>query len=161
MELTLKTRGNFNMVVFHNVLWWYQLGCLSSGRFQGNSFLSLGRGRRKEEILKLNISMFSCTPCHEENGMASAYFMDDAKDYCFSLSRLPESEEIEVMVFDQILSHVTSLSVTLKRDSLVVNRDHETALMLDGNTHYELFFHADEKEFHTIFSSVQKIFEGK
>jgi hypothetical protein len=37
----------------------------------------------------------------------------------------------------------------------------EALLMLDGNTHYELFFDADEKEIQNISLSLQKIFEGK
>lgn len=111
--------------------------------------------------MKLNIDTIFCSPWDEENEMANVYFRDETQDYCFSLARVAESDVIEIMVSDQLVHDVESLPVMLTRDSLVAELDHEVALLLDGNTHYELFFSVDEKEFLRIYQSLQRIFEGK
>nr|WP_206425901.1 hypothetical protein [Ralstonia solanacearum] len=56
----------------------------------------------------------SASEFDEHYQMAFVYCMDEQRNYCFSLSRFPDEERIEVMVRDQLVCKVDDVSVTLE-----------------------------------------------
>ena len=110
--------------------------------------------------MKLNVTI-SASPFDEYYKMACLYCYDEVKDYCFSLSRPPEKEKIEIMVKDQILRQVNDLSIELFKDKVEVNLENELAGCLDNVTHYTLRFRITENEFDNLTETLNAIFMGK
>lgn len=94
--------------------------------------------------------------------MALVYCFDREKNYCFSLSRFPEEDEIEVMVLDQINHKVVDLSVELRGSTLNVALDKSLAAHLDGHTSYTIgLLGVEGPERDHLRDALRKIFEGK
>ncbi|MFJ2986817.1 transcriptional repressor [Collimonas sp. NPDC087041] len=93
--------------------------------------------------------------------MAYLYCFDKQKNYCFSLSRFPSEEEIEIMVSDQINHKVTDLSVELRGGTISVCFDRITATKLDGEMNYQIHIQDFDDRKTVILAALQKIFEGK
>jgi len=104
----------------------------------------------------------SASAFDEHYQMALVYCFDREKNYCFSLSRFPEEDEIEVMVLDQINHKVANLSVELRGSTLNVALDNSLAAHLDGHTSYTIGILGVEgpKRDH-LCDALRKIFEGK
>lgn len=97
----------------------------------------------------------------EDYEMALVYCFDKTKDYCFSLTRLPDSEEIEVMVLDQINHRVNDLSVVLNQSSIEVTLSKEASSNLDGHASYTIAFEPLKTDINELRRALEKIFEEK
>jgi hypothetical protein len=105
---------------------------------------------------------FSASAFDEHYQMALVYCFDREKNYCFSLSRFPEEDEIEVMVLDQINYKVGDLSVHLRGSMLSVSLDQLVAARLDGQRTYTINLIGAEGAAHeSLRGALGKIFEGK
>ncbi|WP_262562484.1 hypothetical protein [Acaryochloris sp. CCMEE 5410] len=69
------------------------------------------------------VVQISASPYDTDYGMAYVYGFDKAKNYCFSLSRFPHSEHIEVMVVDQLVSHVDDLTISVTHNLMTATLD--------------------------------------
>ncbi len=87
--------------------------------------------------------------------------MDEQRNYCFSLSRFPDEERIEVMVRDQLVCKVDDVSVTLEGRTMTVALDSAVAARLDGESGYVIALNAAEEDLPGIRAALRKIFEGK
>ena len=103
----------------------------------------------------------SASPYDDHYDMALVYCFDKSQNYCFSLSRAPDSSEIEIMVCDQINCKVNDLDLILYRNFLKVNLSAVVAAKLDGHQMYKVEFELDDQEYDLIHQSLDKIFEGK
>lgn len=104
----------------------------------------------------------SASSFDEHYGMALVYCFDKGKNYCFSLSRFPDEDEIDVMVLDQINHKVDDLSVRLEEKILTVNLDGGVATQLDGHTTYTIaLLDIDGVGLLSLHDALRKIFEGK
>lgn len=112
----------------------------------------------KSKILNAQVS---ASPYDERYEMALVYCMDRAANYCFSLTRFPDQDEIEVMVLDQVLTKVTDLELTLDGDVLTANLDPVTAGLLDGIQKYVINLEVSDDERRQLLEALKKIFEGK
>lgn len=93
--------------------------------------------------------------------MALVYCVDKESGHCFSLTRLPGEEEIEVMVVDQINTKALDLQVTLVDNCLRAIIPEELARHLDGVEEYIINLDLPNHEQAVLISSLKKIFEGK
>ncbi|WP_026686725.1 hypothetical protein [Azovibrio restrictus] len=104
----------------------------------------------------------SASAFDEQYQMALVYCFDRERNYCFSLSRFPEEDEIEVMVLDQINHKVGDLSVKLRGSTLNVILDKSLAAHLDGHTSYTIgLLGIEGPERDNLCDALRKIFEGK
>ena len=102
---------------------------------------------------------FSASPFDEHYQMALVYCTSGS--YCFSLSRFPDRDTIQVMVLDQIHKDVPDLSVELEDGTIYARLDEDTAAKLDGYTHYIVHLGGAEAETDELHAALNKIFEGK
>jgi len=109
-------------------------------------------------ILHATVSGSPHDPFYE---MALIYCFDESKNYCFSLTRRPESKEIEIMVVDQVNERVDTLAVDLYRNQIQAKIPPEPAKKLDGHEKYIIEFQVDDLEFKNISAALEKIFDGK
>jgi hypothetical protein len=111
----------------------------------------------------MNLSaVVSASAFDEYYEMALVYCVDEIQNYCFSLTRLPDQDEIEVMVRDQNNYRVKDLSVQLQGTILTANLDKEVAAQLDGYTTYVIqLTEVDGQDMLEIQQALRKIFEGK
>lgn len=103
----------------------------------------------------------AASPYDADYDMAYVYCFDAAKNYCFSLSRFPNSEHIEVMVFDQLVSHVDDLTISVSSNLMAATLEEDTAASLDGYQPYNLQFELTYPEMTRLIDSLQRIFDGK
>lgn len=103
----------------------------------------------------------SASEFDEHYQMAFVYCMDAQRNYCFSLSRFPDEERIEVMVRDQLVCKVDDVSVTLEGQTMTVALDSAVAARLDGESGYVIELNAAEEDLPGIRAALRKIFEGK
>lgn len=111
-------------------------------------------------IMKLYASI-SASEYDEDYEMALVYCFDKVKNYCFSLSRFPDSKNIEVMVSDQINHYVDDLNIELQPNSIEVKLEKNIAKELDGTRNYTIEFNLTEPELKALSNALGKIFEGK
>ena len=114
----------------------------------------------KKNVMYLNARV-SMSPYNEKYNMAYMYCYDESKRYCFSLSRFPEGEEIEVMVLDQVNLKVDDLSVEFDSRQLVVQLEKNVADRLDGHDQYIIDVVLTEDEDLILRETLYKIFSGK
>lgn len=93
--------------------------------------------------------------------MALVYCVDKASGHCFSLTRFPDQEEIELMVVDQIISKVTDLDITLNGRCLIATLPPDLSRRLDGIEQYCVHLDLPDHEFPVLTESLAKIFDGK
>lgn len=114
-----------------------------------------------ELIMHLNATV-SASAFDEHYEMALVYCFDKEKNYCFSLSRFPDENEIEVMVLDQINYKVDDLSVLLRNSTLTVTLNQAVAAKLDGHLNYTIdLVGIDGSGVSLLCDALRKIFEGK
>jgi hypothetical protein len=94
------------------------------------------------------------------DGMAYVYTTDDHTNYVVSLSRVPDSELVEVMVLDQVVQRTTEVSVTLSRDELRITLSPDVAAALDGETEYIMALDLIDEELQALDAALAVIFEG-
>ncbi|MQA38821.1 transcriptional repressor [Rugamonas aquatica] len=105
---------------------------------------------------------FSASPFDDHYQMALIYCFDQDQNYCFSLSRFPGENEIEVMVLDQVNRKVSDLSVVLEGSTLNIALDDELAAQLDGHGSYTIcLIGIEARKLETLRDALRKIFEGK
>lgn len=105
---------------------------------------------------------FSASPFDDRYQMALIYCFDQDQNYCFSLSRFPDEDEIEVMVLDQVNRKVSDLSVVLVDSTLKISLDDKLAAQLDGHSGYTIrLIGIDGYKMETLRDALRKIFEGK
>ena len=107
------------------------------------------------------IATVSASPFDHRYEMAFVYCYDKTKQYCFSLSRFPDSDLIEIMVRDQINIKTNDLSVTLTGRQLVALLEKHLADRLDGHCEYVVSLDVPDDALPNLLASVGKIFEGK
>ena len=111
----------------------------------------------------MNLSaMVSASAFDDDYQMALVYCIDKAKNYCFSLSRVPDESRIEVMVLDQVSYKVADLSVRLKGEILEIALNRDVAAQLDGHTLYTIeLLNLNGAQQQSLHAALRKIFEGK
>ncbi len=112
----------------------------------------------KQKTLNATVT---ASPYDDHYEMALVYCVDKETHHCFSLTRFPGQEEIEVMVVDQINTKVLDLQVTLVGDCLQAILPAELARRLDGVERYIVHLDLPDHERAVLISSLKKIFEGK
>ncbi|PXX42680.1 transcriptional repressor [Undibacterium pigrum] len=105
---------------------------------------------------KISFSAFD-----ERYEMAFLYCYDKQKNYCFSLSRLPDEDYIEIMVLDQVIHRVQDLDFRLQADNILVCLDNATAAELDHIAEYRIQFQLPEESRDSLIAALQAIFAGK
>src|SRR6185295_12201485 len=110
--------------------------------------------------MNLNVTI-AASPYDEECDMAYMYCFDQVRGYCFSLARFPHSDEIEVMVLDQLNHLVNDLSVVLDGNSLEVTLEPDVASCLDGHTQYSIQFEPTAVDRAVLVQTLNTILEGK
>jgi hypothetical protein len=111
--------------------------------------------------MNLNATVWA-SPFDKHYQMALVYCFDKEKNYCFSLSRFPEEDEIEVMVLDQINHKVRDLSVELRGSTMSVTLDESLAARLDDHLMYTInIASAEGADRGLLCTALSKIFEGK
>ncbi|AMP40535.1 hypothetical protein LBM2029_16855 (plasmid) [Ralstonia solanacearum] len=103
----------------------------------------------------------SASEFDEHYQMAFVYCMDEQRNYCFSLSRFPDEQRIEVMVRDQLVCKVDDVSMTLDGRTMRVALDSTVAARLDGESSYVIELNATEEDLLGVRAALQKIFEGR
>ncbi|WP_235110010.1 hypothetical protein [Acaryochloris sp. 'Moss Beach'] len=103
----------------------------------------------------------SASPDDADYDMAYVYCFDAAKNYCFSLSRFPNAEQIEVMVLNQLVSHVDDVTISVSSNLITATLEEETAASLDGYQYYDLQFELTPSEMTRLIDSLKRIFNGK
>lgn len=106
-------------------------------------------------------AVVSASPYDADYDMAYLYCSDKQSDYCFSLSRFPHEDSIEIMVLDQINTHVADLTVRLTGSCLDVRIPVDVAARLDNIEKYVIHLDISQDERLTIVETLEKIFEGK
>lgn len=104
---------------------------------------------------------FHASAFDEYYEMALIYCIDKKRNYCFSLTRFPDEDEIGVMVLDQINCKVEDLTVKLTGNIMAVQLENDIAEKLDGHSEYTIALDGDEGSFVALISALRKIFEGK
>jgi hypothetical protein len=105
---------------------------------------------------------FSASQFDDHYQMALIYCFDQDQNYCFSLSRFPDEDEIEVMVLDQVNRKVSDLSVILEGSILNILLDDKLAAQLDGHRSYTICLTGtDGSKMENLRNALRKIFEGK
>ncbi|MGA4531731.1 hypothetical protein ACPA1H_15410 [Ectopseudomonas chengduensis] len=110
--------------------------------------------------MKLSAAI-SASPYDADYDMALMHCFDSVQNYCFSLTRAPNSDEIEVMVVDQVNHKTDDLTLQLHRNHLKAIINSALAKLLDGHEEYVIEFTANEQEHENLQRSLEKIFEGK
>lgn len=95
------------------------------------------------------------------DGMAYIYCHDPAQNYCFSLTRTVDSDDIEVMVVDQVVHRVDRLDVALHASGFKATFSTEVASLLDGHLEYVIEFLPGDWSRQTIEQALTAIFRGK
>lgn len=105
--------------------------------------------------------VFASPGDEEYDGMAHLWTRDAETAYWFSLTRPVDSDDIEVMVSDQ-LNHVDSgLNVILFSTEIVVKVSAVAASALDGYSEYVIAFLPESQDHCTIRETLEVIFRGK
>ena len=94
--------------------------------------------------MDLNVTV-SASESYGRLNMAKVYCLDDTKNYCVSLVRVPGQSKIEVMVSDQLVKKVDSLGVVLSDEGMKVTISESDSVNLDGISTYNLYFKEEVK----------------
>lgn len=94
-------------------------------------------------------------------GMAYIYCYDPRQNYCFSLTRAFGSNDIEVMVVDQVVHRVEWLGVALHASGFSATLSMNAASLLDGHAEYDIEFLPGDWNPQTVEEALAAIFRGK
>jgi len=144
----------------------------SVGRLQGrnvqiNAYVTSGPEQGQFADTKLNMKQTNlnatvlASPYDQHYEMALIYCVDKQSGHCFSLTRFPDKDVIEVMVVDQIVEKVLDLEVVLKGYHLQARLPPELTRRLDGVEQYAVHLDLPDQELPNLIKSLEKIFEGK
>jgi hypothetical protein len=97
----------------------------------------------------------------QDENMLYVYCYDRKLGYCFSLVRLKNVKEIEIMVLDQINEKIDDVDITLTRKCLIAKLDRELALRLDKKKMYTIQFELSDEKYRQLTKTLVEIFEGK
>jgi hypothetical protein len=90
-------------------------------------------------------AVFASPQDEEYDGMAHLWTRDAETAYWFSLTRAVDSDDIEVMVSDQLNYVDPELSVMLSRTEIVVKVSAVASSALDGYSEYAVAFHPESQ----------------
>lgn len=93
--------------------------------------------------------------------MAHLWTRDAETAYWFSLTRAVDSNDIELMVSDQLKHVGADLSLVLSSTGIVVKVSVAAARALDGHSEYAVGFHPKSQDFCSIRETLEVIFKGK
>ncbi|WP_372177740.1 hypothetical protein ACCQ23_00670 [Xanthomonas axonopodis pv. phyllanthi] len=93
--------------------------------------------------------------------MALVYCADKQSGHCFSLTRFPDEDAIEVMVIDQVNSKVLDLDVTLDGRCLLAQIPPDLSRKIGGIEQYIVHLDLPDDELPVLVSALQQIFSGK
>ncbi len=131
-------------------------------RLLSKSTISEAQTSSEDKIKRKTLNAtVSASPYDEHYEMALVYCVDKETGHCFSLTRFPGQDEIEVMVVDQINAKVLDLHVTLTGNCLQATIPEGLARRLDGVEQYSVYLDLPNHERAVLISSLKKIFEGK
>ena len=105
--------------------------------------------------------VFASPQDEEYDGMAHLWTRDAETAYWFSLTRAVDSDDIEVMVSDQLNYGDPDLNVILSPTQLVVKVSAAAASALDGYSEYAIAFHPESQDHCSIRETLEVIFRGK
>ncbi|MGC5801426.1 transcriptional repressor [Ralstonia pseudosolanacearum] len=103
----------------------------------------------------------SASEFDEHYQMAFVYCMDKQRNYCFSLSRFPDEERIEVMVRDQLVCKVDDVWITLDGRTMEVALDSTITARLDGESSYVIKLDTTDEDLLGVHAALRRIFERK
>ena len=103
----------------------------------------------------------SASPYDKDYEMAYVYCYDSSQRCCFSLSRFPDQQEIEVMVEDQSHHRRIDLCVHLKHRTLEVVLDAPSPSAFDRTPEYIIDLQLAEDQEPVLHAALRKIFDGK
>jgi hypothetical protein len=92
-----------------------------------------------------------------DEDLAYAYCIDET-GYCLSVSRYPQDELIEVMVYDQLNHKTCEVSVELSMNQLVLGISPAAAAHLHGITEYTVQFAISDDDLHDLDAALSVIF---
>jgi hypothetical protein len=95
------------------------------------------------------------------DGMAYIYCHDPRQNYCSSLARTAGSDDIEIMVVDQVVHRVDQLEVALHAARFTATLSTEAASLLDGHRAYDIEFLPGDWSRQTVEEALTAIFRGK
>jgi hypothetical protein len=105
--------------------------------------------------------VFASPQDEEYDGMAHLWTRDAETAYWFSLTRAVDSDDIEVMVSDQLNYVDPDLNVILSSTEIVVKVSAVAASALDGYSEYAVAFHSESQDHCSIRETLEVIFRGK
>ncbi|MYN00820.1 hypothetical protein GTP41_01775 [Pseudoduganella sp. DS3] len=111
--------------------------------------------------MKLRGIVFASAADEEFEDMAHIWMRDAETAYWFSLSRSLDSNDIEVMVSDQLNYRCKELNVTLSRTGLLMKLNDLAARAMDGHLEYAIEFAPDSQTVEEIKGTLEVIFKGK
>lgn len=94
----------------------------------------------------------------DDEGLIFAYFYDEQKDYCFSLSRFSYADDIEIMVSDQLNHVIENIEIKIFKSHISAFIPEKLSSKLDGRTKYKINFECSASEKGQLISVLKKIF---
>jgi len=105
--------------------------------------------------------VFASPQDEEYDGMAHLWVRDAETAYWFSLTRAVDSDDIEVMVSDQLNYIGADPGVILSSTEIVIKVSAVAARALDGHVEYVVALHPDSQDLTSIRETLELIFRGK
>lgn len=105
--------------------------------------------------------VFALPQDDEYDGMAHLWTRDAETAYWFSLTRAVDSDDIGLMVSDQLNYVDPELNVTLSPTEIVVKISAVAVSALDGYSEYAVAFHPESQDHRSIRETLEVIFRGK
>lgn len=105
--------------------------------------------------------VFASPQDEEYDGMAHLWTRDAETAYWVSLTRAVDSNDIELMVSDQLNYVDPDLNVTLSSTEIVVKVSAVAASALDGYSEYAIALHPESQDRCSIRETLEVIFRGK
>lgn len=130
-------------------------------RAKASAILLANFSKSPARSMKLRTTVSASPSSDAYDGMAYIYCCDPALNYCFSLTRLVGSDDIEVMVVDQIVHRVDRLEVCLQASGFKACLSAEAATLLDGHREYDIEFLPGDWSRPAIEDALAAIFRGK
>jgi len=111
--------------------------------------------------MRLRATVSASANSNTYDGMAYIYCHDPKQNYCFSLTRAVGSDDIEVMVVDQVVHRVDRLEVALHASGFIATLSTESASLLDGHSKYDIEFLPGDWSLQSVEEALAAIFRGK
>lgn len=105
--------------------------------------------------------VFASPQDDEYDGMAHLWVRDAETAYWLSLTRAVDSNDIEIMVLDQLNYVGADPGVILSSTEIVIKVSAVAARALDGYLEYAVVFHPESQDLSSIRETLEVIFRGK